>query len=723
MEIGYPTEVKHVAHVGWEGSSGSAPAWMSEFKAAVEPLSPRASSFSHATHSNSFLALSSTDFDQSSSQPTISDRLRDVPPIPVGLSKVPLRWLCQLKPEDLLLIWVDITSVFSILPLFFATGRSALYHLHVSHKASTVTSWVVITSASSGTTSMALRYSRSEKGKWQAPPSPPAKRPPVRIPDGDFNDLIAANKLTVIGRVTNPNLQKPRSVVDFMPQVWGLEGRVTGRALGLDKFQFKFESEADLAIVLEKGPYHYKRWMLLLQRWEPSVSEHFPSTIAFWVRFHGIPLHLWSDKTFDTIGEQWGKITDRAASDAKIRVEFNGLQPLEMTVDVQLPTDEVIEVEVEYIKIEKHCFTCFSLFHEESDCPKRSRHAPPPKERKLGITQRIALQRIEAEKNRHDERRGYRRAGGTHPGNRLAADSQVRNSARDDREDSYYKRRPRTSRQEPVSSTRSTRSKGPYERPVSNQYRRGGRDRHSPVSPPIRSPLLGSSRLGNPEGSPWDSSNSKHRGGQVSHPSLTLRERLGSSGEKGSSLSKSGDRPSALKRLSDHALLDEESADRVHIADSGRLQYVEIHLDSDDLLGTDEDAPPIPDQSHQRISATLRLGEVSTANPAILRNVPVSPQTKPAGKRRITRSAANKPIRRSPLPTLGVKKATNPRASGAARRRLYSNGTKEVPCIKDGSSNSKGTGTSARSRQPKTVIVPGITKGRKDFRPPPNPLP
>ncbi|KAF8101384.1 hypothetical protein N665_0206s0060 [Sinapis alba] len=62
---------------------------MSEFKAAVEPLSPRASSFSHATHSNSFLALfSSTDFDQSSSQPTISDRVRDVPPIPVGLSKV-----------------------------------------------------------------------------------------------------------------------------------------------------------------------------------------------------------------------------------------------------------------------------------------------------------------------------------------------------------------------------------------------------------------------------------------------------------------------------------------------------------------------------------------------------------------------------------------------------------------------------------------------------------
>ncbi|KAK9133515.1 hypothetical protein Scep_013043 [Stephania cephalantha] len=32
MEIGYPTDVKHVAHIGWDGQSGSAPSWMKEFK-------------------------------------------------------------------------------------------------------------------------------------------------------------------------------------------------------------------------------------------------------------------------------------------------------------------------------------------------------------------------------------------------------------------------------------------------------------------------------------------------------------------------------------------------------------------------------------------------------------------------------------------------------------------------------------------------------------------
>lgn len=28
LEIGYPTDVKHVAHIGWDGSSGSAPSWV-----------------------------------------------------------------------------------------------------------------------------------------------------------------------------------------------------------------------------------------------------------------------------------------------------------------------------------------------------------------------------------------------------------------------------------------------------------------------------------------------------------------------------------------------------------------------------------------------------------------------------------------------------------------------------------------------------------------------
>ncbi|XP_004496770.1 CRIB domain-containing protein RIC1 [Cicer arietinum] len=36
LEIGYPTDVKHVAHVGWDGPSGNGPSWMDDFKTAPD---------------------------------------------------------------------------------------------------------------------------------------------------------------------------------------------------------------------------------------------------------------------------------------------------------------------------------------------------------------------------------------------------------------------------------------------------------------------------------------------------------------------------------------------------------------------------------------------------------------------------------------------------------------------------------------------------------------
>lgn len=113
-------------------------------------------------------------------------------------------------------------------------------------------------------------------------------------------------------------------------------------------------------------------------------------------------------KTVSTIGKEVGHVTDRVITEEKIRVEVNGLHPLEMKIEIQLP-DDVTEVEFEYQKVEEHCVTCFSLFHAECDCSLMSHQDTQPKNRVMGITQRIVLLRIEAEKKHHDDRRGYRR--------------------------------------------------------------------------------------------------------------------------------------------------------------------------------------------------------------------------------------------------------------------------------------------------------------------------
>lgn len=78
----------------------------------------------------------------------------------------------------------------------------------------------------------------------------------MRIPDRDTSALAVENRLTLIGRVTNPKAQKSKAIVDYLPQVWNLETRVTGRELGPEMFQFRFETEEDLQLVLQKSPYH-----------------------------------------------------------------------------------------------------------------------------------------------------------------------------------------------------------------------------------------------------------------------------------------------------------------------------------------------------------------------------------------------------------------------------------------------------------------------------------
>ncbi|XP_002528827.2 CRIB domain-containing protein RIC5 isoform X2 [Ricinus communis] len=58
MEIGYPTDVKHVAHIGWDGPSASKPSWMNDFQSAPE-ISNGTSNSMEEVKSRSVLSLSS----------------------------------------------------------------------------------------------------------------------------------------------------------------------------------------------------------------------------------------------------------------------------------------------------------------------------------------------------------------------------------------------------------------------------------------------------------------------------------------------------------------------------------------------------------------------------------------------------------------------------------------------------------------------------------------
>lgn len=404
----------------------------------------------------------------------------------------------------------------------------------------------------------AHRYSRMEKGKWPSNSAKPERRRPIQIPQNDNSMLIEDNKLTLIGRVTNPTVQKTQWVVEWLLQYWSVEGELTGRELGPELFQIRFNSEEALQTVLKKGPYHYKRWMILLQRWEPVISNSFPRKIAFWIRFHGLQLHFWTNITLDTIGKELGPVLDKDANHGRVRVHIDGLNKLEMCLPIELPSGEIITVDLEYEKLEKHCFVCFSLNHEKENCP-LNRDNSKPQVVSQGISQQNTLRKLEDHHRRHDARR---------------EDAYTsRDRGRDSREQGYSHKSVHSRIQEPFRGRyqledRSRRLPSRDRDQRSYEEQRGGRDKfperdqsshHSFPSQRFQSPIRRTPRGSSPS---LRSRNDRraHNESQKSQSSRTppprpTREGMTFSGvpEQVEGNSRSRERVSALERIEDRS--------------------------------------------------------------------------------------------------------------------------------------------------------------------------
>ncbi|KAH0903913.1 hypothetical protein HID58_043416, partial [Brassica napus] len=403
---------------------------------------------------------------------------------------------------------------------------------------------------------MERRFSRFEKGKGQAPPELPTKRPLVRIPANDYEDLIEVNRLTIIGRLTNLQVQKPiRAVTEFI--IW---------------------------------------------------------------------------------------------------VEMNGLAPLVMTMDIELPTADITEVEFEYIKIEKHCFTCFSLFHEEADCPHRPINALPPKERNLGITQSIGRGDTTIEEATEGRRTSIqiRDRMGTIMDIMRDTESMLDLAMIAERiivdiNPSYLELLDRT----PVTSEAR-------HRPFNIELWKGiglAWDHLLTSSLIYQKSLLPLQMEKTPPAEARPETT----------PTRTIKERLGGpSNTKAGSKSDSKERRPALERLSGSNQSKEQTIRQAPSFENGRLQEVESRVDEG--VPMDQEPPGEIPTEPERIPATHRLGFSASRAKTRRATIPIAAQSKPASKRRV--NPIRKRVVRSPLLGLTQRKTSGVRSATSARRKL-----------------------------------------------------
>ena len=80
---------------------------------------------------------------------------------------------------------------------------------------------------------------------------------PVDLPDNPCFSVFEENALSLLGRLLNPDCQPMDKMIETMPMVWRINGRVRGVALSNEKFQFIFQREEDMETVLKDRPWSY----------------------------------------------------------------------------------------------------------------------------------------------------------------------------------------------------------------------------------------------------------------------------------------------------------------------------------------------------------------------------------------------------------------------------------------------------------------------------------
>ena len=162
---------------------------------------------------------------------------------------------------------------------------------------------------------------------------------PFEMPDLPGFTSAEENKLSLMGRLLNPERQRMSNLIIQMPRKWQKEGKVRGIALSQEKFQFIFNSEHDLQDVLDKGVQTHYEWVIVLERWMENPPEDYLQYIPLWVRISNIPETFYTVEAIGKLGDFVGKVELVAFDPSKpvtqnyirVLVKFNVANPLRMS--------------------------------------------------------------------------------------------------------------------------------------------------------------------------------------------------------------------------------------------------------------------------------------------------------------------------------------------------------------------------------------------------------
>lgn len=199
----------------------------------------------------------------------------------------------------------------------------------------------------------------------------------IVIPDEPAYCAMERGGRSLLGRLLNPECQNMGRMLRTMPKIWKVYEMARGIALTKEIFQFVFDLESDIQMVLKQGFWTFDDWGLALERWVENPPPNFLQTAMIWIRLKNLPANYLTWKTIDTIADGIGHVKiiefdpekPHVLDYVRVQVILDVNLPLRDKKSVTLPGGRVEYVDVEYERVRKKCFHCFRLSHEKPRCP------------------------------------------------------------------------------------------------------------------------------------------------------------------------------------------------------------------------------------------------------------------------------------------------------------------------------------------------------------------
>ncbi|CAL9224802.1 unnamed protein product, partial [Arabidopsis halleri] len=206
------------------------------------------------------------------------------------------------------------------------------------------------------------------------------ERSPLKLSTEAKKTRDTAHQLSLIVKGLHPS-QNPAGIKVMMPKIWKLEGRITSRINEDGSVQFFFKQEHQLLTVLDNGPWTYKDWLVVVDRWTRRNHPDYLRIIRFWVRILNLPDDSKDDRIINEIGGILGHVdeihiqqpTADQAGEIWVRVpiDISGKLTFARYFHVD-DSQEPILIRYIYDKLRRFCSSCGSLTHLATACPEHN---------------------------------------------------------------------------------------------------------------------------------------------------------------------------------------------------------------------------------------------------------------------------------------------------------------------------------------------------------------